>query len=76
MKQELRIEKNIPVASGYSRSSGKYDVLKKMNIGDSVLFPTPAYNRNNLSNAAKCAFGTGKYSMRATNGGFRVWRTA
>lgn len=68
---EPKIEKNIPIPP----STGKRDwtVLKKLGVGESVELAAPPVR---ASNAAQHHIGIGKYVVRKTDNGCRIWRTA
>jgi hypothetical protein len=68
---KLTIEKGIPIPVAQSRR-GYAEQLRKMKVGDSVLFTTGsagAIRKRGLN-----AFGTGSYAVRAVEGGHRLWR--
>ncbi|MGB9154363.1 MAG: hypothetical protein WCD70_14890 [Alphaproteobacteria bacterium] len=67
-----QIEKNIPIPirKGISSFKGITEVLKRTEVGDSFLWPTPT--GNGLSSMAG-AIGM-EITVRKVDGGIRVWR--
>lgn len=70
---ELKIEKGIPIPFGSGRgnfSTGHCDILRKLNVGDSVYFPGKYTNQ-----LASKILGKGNYTTRKEKAGYRIWRT-
>ena len=73
MNDELKIEKNIPVPMGYQKTSKRIDLLKKLEVGDSVLMSEyPSDVRQMYFNPAK-RLGM-HITVRKTAEGTRMWR--
>ena len=65
------IEKNIPIpVLNQGQSKGYSEVLRKLQVGDSVVLPIP---RTSLSLAGSI-LGSGNFAARKCDGGYRVWR--
>jgi len=67
----MKIEKNIPIKG--RKENYVLDLIKQMEVGDSVLNPkrvcasfTQMVNRHKIDY---------KFTERAVDGGFRIWRT-
>lgn len=67
---EIKIEKGIPVGRGRGVAR---EVADKMNVGDSVLFPTRKDAERMRWLLKTAGFGV---ATRNVEGGVRVWRTA
>jgi hypothetical protein len=73
---ELKIEKNvpIPISTGRKGSGPIQTAMRALKKGDSVIIPGKSVG--NVYSAARAYIGKGKYTVRAVDGGFRVWRIA
>ena len=81
---DLKIEKNVPMPDNRRRASKypeHYDLLEKMEVGDSVLFSLDNCKENSATNKRVASFvGTAsnmyEYRMRSRKLGatVRVWR--
>lgn len=72
----IKIEKNIPAPNNGVRGSPKYP-FRKMEVGDSFLFPAGA----RLASSSRAAGDAGrmmggKFACRTTPEGIRCWRIA
>jgi hypothetical protein len=70
---ELKIEKGIPIPEGGTSSKGYTAALRKMEVGDSAVFPM---NTSAACALARNALGKGCVTVRKTENGCRVWRIA
>lgn len=69
------IEKNVPLAKGYTAQNRPTSILSKMNIGDSVLFPLSLRNGTvSLSNYYKKIYNWKFASRKVDKDNFRIWR--
>lgn len=69
---DINIEKNVPLPSRSRGGVGLTSVMKKMEIGDSIVIPK---ERRNVA-ASTARFAGIKIATRAEEpGGVRVWRT-
>lgn len=66
--KEPKIEKGIPAPV---RHQGRFTVLKKLKIGESVMLQEPSHT---CRVAAQHHLGSGNYASRNENGGTRIWR--
>jgi hypothetical protein len=68
---ELKIEKNVPIPQT-GGNTGLVSVLRKLEIGDSVLVKG---RHHCIANTAQYVFGSGNYTTRKVDGeSRRVWR--
>lgn len=75
MNDELKIETGILIPKpkrGHGAASDVTETLRKMNVGDSVLLPTP---QKVAMKSARYALGSCNYTTRQEGTGTRVWRT-
>jgi len=72
----LKIDKGIPIpAQGGRKGTGHVQMaMKAMKKGDSLLIPGRV--ATNIYKQARKYIGKDKYTVRAVEGGFRVWRIA
>lgn len=71
MNKEPKIESGIPIPPK-KIGKGIANLLRKMNVGDSVVL---IGQRSSISNSAQYALGVGNYTTRVEADGVRVWRT-
>lgn len=69
----LKIDKGIPIPESGIVRKGHAEILRRMNVGDSILMPIP--HGHTARNAAMYALGKGNFVTRKVDGGFRIWRT-
>lgn len=66
------VEKTIPVP-GFRGNKGYSDTIRKLGVGDSVLFPDAT--RGTINALCSNILGAGNYTTRKSSEGIRVWRT-
>lgn len=74
----IAIEKNVPMPTVRpSQMSGAMDALKAMEVGDSILVRGAGLRNSVGQYVTRAQRITGaKFTRRATDEGFRIWRTA
>lgn len=68
----LKIDKGIPIPTRRGSLAPEREVLKKLKVGDSVLFPDLTRRPMNLAHQV---LGGGNYTIRKEVTGYRIWRT-
>ena len=71
---DLSIDSNVPVPDRYYRRIKGYTaILRKLEVGQSVLLPTSPASACKL---ARGALGAGRYTSREEEEGTRIWRVS
>ena len=71
---EIKIEKGVPVPSGRLHGDSISAVLRKMEIGDSIIWPANSPRASVSQQSKRC--GIKMTSKKMPDGSLRVWRIA